>query len=199
MTARRDAGRPRGKPIERAILAATLGELAEHGVDGVSIPRIALACEVNKTTIYRRWPTREALVAAALEGALRESAEELRDTGSLRGDLRLLVGVITARLASPAGRALARAAMSEQSAAEVGALARDPGVREQDAAVALVARATARGEWDPARHAPDAVLAMIVGGILHRVLLERLPVTPEWAEVLVDVIVCGLTPDRPPA
>jgi AcrR family transcriptional regulator len=189
---RRDAGRARGEPIERAILAATLDELAEQGLDGLSIARIAEAAQVNKTTIYRRWPTRESLVAAALEGSLREAAGALTDTGSLRGDLRHLLDTVAARMASPGGRALVQAAMSEAATAVLVELSGDPRVREQQAAVDLVARAAARGEWDPACHQPDAVLAMITGAVMHRVMLERQPITEAWADTIVDVIVRGL-------
>lgn len=191
-TPRRDAGRPRGKPIEAAILAATLEELSAHGLDGFSIPRVAEAAEVNKTTVYRRWPTREALVASALEAALRETSTELEDTGSLRGDLRVMVHRVARRMASAEGRALARAALSDRAAAAIGELAADPLVREQAAVVALVARAAERGEWDPARHTPDAVLAMITGSVMHRVLMERQPLTDPWVETVVDVVVRGL-------
>jgi AcrR family transcriptional regulator len=191
-TARRDTGRARGKPIEQAILAATLDELSTVGLDGLSVSRVAAAAEVNKTTVYRRWPTREALVAAALEAALHELAGELIDTGSLRGDLRRLLQLVAVRLESPEGRALARAALSEQAASAVGGLARDPMVRAQAEVLALVTRAAARGEWDPCRHPPDAVLGMLTGSVMHRVLMERQPVTPEWSETIVDVVVRGL-------
>ena len=192
---RRDAGRARGKPIERAILAAVLDELAEHGLEGLSVSRIAEVSEVNKTTIYRRWPTREALVAAALEGALREAADALHDTGSLRGDLRAMLDTVAERMASPAGRALVQAAMSEASTAAVAELAGDQVVRGQQAAEALVARAAGRGEWDPDRHQPDAVFAMITGSVMHRVMLERQPITDAWAQTVVDVIAAGLAAD----
>ena len=191
-TARRDAGRPRGKPVEDAILAATLDELARHGLAGLSVARVAAAAAVNKTTVYRRWPTREALVAGALEAALRETADELTDTGSLRGDLHRMLQLVALRLGSAQGRALAHAAMSDDAAAAIGALALDPSVRPQPAALALVERAVARGEWDPARHRPDAVLGALMGGVMHRVLMERQPVDPDWAEAVVDVVVRGL-------
>lgn len=190
-TTRRDAGRPRGEPIERAIVAATLDELARHGLEGLSIPRVAAAAEVNRTTVYRRWPTREALVAAALASALRDTAAELGDTGSLRGDLLRLVDLVAARTQSPEGRALVRAALGAP-AGTVRDLTESASVREQPEALALVARAAARGEWDTARHPPDAVLAMVTGGVMHRTLMEGQPITPAWAEAMVDVVVRGL-------
>ena len=195
MPSRRDAGRPRGKPVEDAIVRATLDELAAHGIDGVSVARVAEAAQVNKTTVYRRWPTVEALVAAALERALHQIAGALRDTGSLRGDLRQLVASIAEALGAPAGRALVRAAMADRASLEVAALAADPLVREQTAVLALVTRAVARGEWHP-RHDPQAVLALLVGSVLHRVMLERQPVTPAWVEVVVEVVARGVRPSH---
>jgi AcrR family transcriptional regulator len=186
-TRRRDAGRPRGAPIERAILTATLDALAEHGIEGLSIPQIAAACDVHKTTIYRRWPTREALVDAALDGVLHDTAAELRDTGSLAGDLRALVEAVHARVASVTGRALLRAAMfSGEGGARIAQSPAPAGI------VALVERAAARGEWDVAAGPPDVVLALLSGALMHRVLLERQPVTPEWMDAMVGVVVQGV-------
>lgn len=197
MSSRRDAGRPRGKPIEHAIVAATLDELARHGLEGLSIPRVAAAADVNKTTVYRRWPTREALVAAALEAALHETAGSLTDTGSLRGDVHQLLDRIAARMSSPEGRALARAALADAAATAVHTLGAAAAAEETSAVVALVQRAAARGEWDLARHAPDAVLALVAGAVMHRVMMERQPVSAAWTTTVADVIVRGLAP-RPP-
>lgn len=80
---RRDAGRARGEPIVDSILEHALVELSREGLDGLSIDRIARAAAVNKTTIYRRWPTREALVAAALGRILIDRSLKSPDTGSL--------------------------------------------------------------------------------------------------------------------
>lgn len=178
-------------------MSATLDELAQHGLEGMNIPRIAEVAEVNKTTIYRRWPTREALVAAALEASLHEIAGELIDTGSLRGDLGRLLGAIAARLDSPTGRALARAALSEHATAVVSSLARDPVAREQQSVRELIARAIQRGEWDP-KHEPEAVLAMIAGGVMHRVLMERQPATTEWIDTIAHVVARGVAPEAAP-
>ena len=185
-TPRRDAGRPRGRSIEQAILSATLDLLVESGVEGLSVARVAERSSVNKTTIYRRWPTRERLVAAALEAALRESAEALVDTGSLRGDLLHLIGVVAARMDSGSGRALALAAISEP----ILPFSQDPSLHAQPEA--LVARAVARGEWDPQRHPPQVVLSLITGAVMHRLYLERLPVTEEWSSALVAVVLGGV-------
>jgi len=184
-TKRRDVGRPRGRSIEQAILSATLDLLVEAGVEGLSVARVAERSLVNKTTIYRRWPTRERLVAAALEAALRETSAGLADTGSLRGDLLHMVGLVAARLDSVSGRALTLAAISEPLLE----LSPDPSLRAQPEA--LVARAVARGEWDPERYPPALVQHMLTGAVMHRLYLERLPVTPEWSSSVVELLLGG--------
>lgn len=65
-----------------SILEHTLADLSRAGLDGLSIDRIARAAAVNKTTIYRRWPTRDALVAAALGRILIDRSLIVPDTGT---------------------------------------------------------------------------------------------------------------------
>jgi AcrR family transcriptional regulator len=67
-------GRPRSEKSHRAILDATLELLAEQGFDGLSIEGVADRAGVGKTTIYRRWANKEALVSAALQD-MRSSLE----------------------------------------------------------------------------------------------------------------------------
>ena len=67
------------------VLATAFELLSESGVGGFSVDEVARRSGVAKTTIYRQWPTREALV---LDACSRISAEqEVPDTGSLEGDL----------------------------------------------------------------------------------------------------------------
>ena len=75
--------------------------LTYEGVAQFSVDRVARAAEVNKTSVYRRWPTREALVAAALERVLDQLTLALADTGTLRGDLLSLCDGVAKLLALP--------------------------------------------------------------------------------------------------
>jgi AcrR family transcriptional regulator len=61
------AGRPRSTVVHQAIMQSALELFIEHGVAGASIERIAKRAGVAKTSIYRRWPSREALLAHAIE------------------------------------------------------------------------------------------------------------------------------------
>jgi AcrR family transcriptional regulator len=192
---RRDAGRPRGAAVAAAVLAAVRAELAESGVDGLSVERVARRAEVNKTSVYRRWPTRQALVAAAMEGLLDDFGDS-PDTGSLRGDLLALAAPIAELAARPDGVALLRAALSTASAGDVGALAARRVADRVTPVFTIAERARARGEWRDGVD-PQQVIFTLVGAIVHRTLLEQADPTGEWLQRLVDLVHSGVA-DRAP-
>ena len=80
------AGRPRSPECDHAILDAALAEYAASGLDGMSVDAVAARAGVSKATIYRRYPPKAMLVAAAALKAADEQAP-IADTGSVRGDL----------------------------------------------------------------------------------------------------------------
>ncbi|MGH3381661.1 MAG: TetR/AcrR family transcriptional regulator [Actinoallomurus sp.] len=68
----RPPGRPRSERAAKAIIDATLDILVEEGgVTGVTIEAVAARAGVGKTTIYRRWANKEALIIDSL-AALKE-------------------------------------------------------------------------------------------------------------------------------
>lgn len=84
--ARRVPGRPRSEQANQAIMAATL-EMLNDGVpvDLLSVEAVAARAGVGKATVYRRWPNKYGMVAAAL-ASLRESPVPV-DGRSVREDL----------------------------------------------------------------------------------------------------------------
>jgi AcrR family transcriptional regulator len=99
---------PRSVQVVESVRAATLAELARTGFAGLTIDAVAKGANVNRTTIYRRWPTKAALLAAVAEPLLR-SYDEDPDTGSLSGDFMVLMGTIRHNAALPEGQALSAA------------------------------------------------------------------------------------------
>jgi AcrR family transcriptional regulator len=176
--------------VAAALLAAVRAELAESGMDGLSVERVARRAEVNKTSVYRRWPTREALVAAAMEGLLEDFADS-PDTGSLRGDLLALATPIAELAARPDGVALLRAALSTASAGDVRAVAARRMADRVTPMFAITARARARAEWRDGVDPQQAIFAL-VGAIVHRTLLENADPTGGWLERLVDLVHSGV-------
>jgi AcrR family transcriptional regulator len=83
---RRGPGRPRDVRRDEAILRATFEILLAEGYQGLTIESVAARAGVGRPTIYRRWPSKPALVVAALVESARLAIPDA-DTGSLRGDL----------------------------------------------------------------------------------------------------------------
>lgn len=79
----------RVKRSKAKVLAETYRQLVKSGIGGVSIDEVAQNCGVSKTTIYRHWPSRSALLIDACSRL--GSAPEVPDTGSLQGDVRALL------------------------------------------------------------------------------------------------------------
>src|SRR5450759_3563268 len=67
------------------VLTTTFELLGESGVGGFTVDEVARRSGVAKTTIYRHWPSREALVIDACSRISDE--QEVPDTGSLEGDV----------------------------------------------------------------------------------------------------------------
>ncbi|BCY11317.1 TetR/AcrR family transcriptional regulator [Actinoplanes sp. L3-i22] len=64
----RPPGRPRSG-IDAAVFAATLETVHSLGYARATVDRIAAAAGIAKTTVYRRWPTKGALITACLVDA----------------------------------------------------------------------------------------------------------------------------------
>lgn len=100
----------------QAIFAATRALVAEEAYEKVTVEAIAARAGVGKQTIYRRWPSKSAVVFAALL-ALSEDADgqsvALPDTGDLRADLKLVMRATAEEFADPSFDRLIRALNTE--------------------------------------------------------------------------------------
>ncbi|MEZ4449783.1 MAG: TetR/AcrR family transcriptional regulator [Nannocystaceae bacterium] len=136
----------RSEVVVRRVLDAALAELARSGYTGFRMDEVTARAAVHKTTIYRRWPTRAALVAAVVE-RLRAPLRDhpLPDTGSLERDL---IEAFTRRFAvgrRVEGRAWARL-LEERHLAEVEAILGEAVDERRDAWRWMITRAVDRGE-----------------------------------------------------
>jgi AcrR family transcriptional regulator len=84
-TAARSPGRPVNPAIDEQLLRATQDLLIEQGFERLTMDAVARRCGASKATIYRRWPGKTALVAAAAAALFQ--APQVPDTGDLREDL----------------------------------------------------------------------------------------------------------------
>ncbi|MFD8598897.1 TetR/AcrR family transcriptional regulator [Kitasatospora sp. NPDC059646] len=180
-------GRPRDAARDRAILDATLAVLAESGYRALTTAAVAARAGVSTATLYRRWSSKDELVVAAAATHI-EDVRAQPDTGSLEGDLRVLLRDKAAALTGEPGR-LMQALVGEaaQNTALADALTTaflEPVHRRVDEAVR---RAVERGEIGAV---PDAELlgAVVVGPLMSRFLLTPRPdqVDPATAQATAD-------------
>jgi AcrR family transcriptional regulator len=188
-------GRPRRAGARKEIVEAALEVVAERGFQAATMDAIAAAAGVGKNTIYRRWASKEELIADALH----ELTAELDE---LEGDdiYALLLEVIRdfARVfADPlVGRILPGLLGELQRNPAFAVVYADRVVRpRREAIVGLLERALERGEL---RHGadPDQVADLLIGPTFLRLLLPfGLPEVGErYAEELLETIWHGLQP-----
>jgi AcrR family transcriptional regulator len=196
----RPPGRPRSVERDQSILAAALQELTDVGYDAMSIEGTAARAHVGKTTIYRRWPSKDALVLAAIQDLQAEAP--IIDTGNLQADL---LGMVEHALAlgssSPILQKLAFRAATELAAKPEmlqDLLMQVVPTRLHDFA-RLIERARERGELR-ADLSTEVALGMIAGPIFYHWLLGGIvsssPPPADLAEQIVEAIFHGLAGTR---
>ena len=187
-------GRPRSEKACEAILHSAAELLLEHGLDAVSMDAVAQHAGVSKATIYRWWPTKEALALDALYAEWAERSIANFDTGSLRGDLIALLRpwvrlVRTRNYARVLGTFITKVHSDPAFAQEyLNRLLRP----RRDMAKAAFERARERGEL---RSGVRIELAqdLIWGAVYHRLLHGHAPLNDRFVTDLVDLALAGLT------
>lgn len=183
-------GRPRDEDATASILAATLRLLAERGYDGMSTADVAAAARASKATVYRRWPSKAALVAEAVLRGLRAAHAAPARTGDVREDLaRVLEAKMAALSEGPLGGAIAavvsHAAHEPELAAAMESV--NAGAREHSALIPLIEEAKHQG-----LAAADAdtglMLDMLLGAAFFPLLVRQVPPEPGDARALVALL-----------
>ena len=178
----------RSARVVEAVLETVAEEIGRVGYAGLRIEDVATRSGVNKTTIYRRWPNKSELVAAALDRLKQE--ESVFDTGSLRGDLLALMREFVARVESPIGRGIVRMVQAERAHPEVSGLIRAIRQRGLMARRALFERAVQRGEI-PADSDVELLAEIALAPLVSRVVHLGRPADERFIAVLSEMIVRG--------
>lgn len=169
------------------VLRATAEEIGRVGYAGLRIEDVAERSGVNKTTIYRRWPTKVDLVTAAI----RHFAEvpEPPDTGSVRGDLLLLLRYSAARSHSTLGRGLIRMLQLERTHPEVDLVAQQIAKEQLHPRHVVVRRAVERGDL-PAGTDIELVVELVFAPVIKRIVFAR-SAPDDFLEAVVDIVLAG--------
>ncbi len=174
--------RPRGAAVEHAVLAAALEFIVANGSVRINIEEIAARAGVNKTTVYRRWPTADELLLATVM-AHAETNVPIPDTGSLAADLVALCCDVRDMIRSPTANALLKAARHGHGAALDETRERFWSARF-NAAAAIIDRAVERGECAPVDDA-ELLIEQLVAPIHFRVIERGLVVDNACIERMV--------------
>jgi AcrR family transcriptional regulator len=179
--------RPQGADsrVERSkqeVLAATHELLVQSGLSGVSVDEVSRRSGVAKTTIYRHWPSRTALL---LEACRRLSARpKAPDTGSLKGDLEVLAVTIANRLRQPWSTVLPSIIDAGERDKEVAQLHSKIHAEMRNAFVVVLERGLRRGDI-PEGEYPSEIITAILGPLFYRRWFSREPLDENFARRVV--------------
>src|SRR6185503_18041784 len=183
---------------DEAILKATLEILLADDYQNVTIEAVAARAGVGRPTIYRRWPSKPALVVAALVDAARLAIPDA-DTGSLRGDLIAVQRHQIVLMNAPMTRRVTAGLIAD--------LATDPElgdryiseylVPRRDDVWKVLERGIERGEL-----APDVDLAfvydLLMGPLFMRAVVWGQRLSRAAAEATADVVLAAFGTQPPP-
>ncbi|MEU8434146.1 TetR/AcrR family transcriptional regulator [Streptomyces sp. NPDC029216] len=188
---RRTGGRTRSQDAHEAVLAAAIELVEELGYQAVTIERIAARSDVAKSTIYRWWKSKAALVMDAYRTAVEQRMPE-PDTGSLIDDLTTFTTALYGVSAQPVRVKTLRGLMAEAQLDPAFAEPFREWVESRRAVVvALLTRGVHRGEL-PATADLDAVTDHLFGLFWYRLLVGHAPLEPGEAAHHVDQLLSGL-------
>ncbi|MFF3455304.1 TetR/AcrR family transcriptional regulator [Streptomyces sp. NPDC002730] len=184
-------GRPRDPRSHEAIVSATAELVAEVGYGATSIGAVAARAGVGKDTIYRRWAGKPELVFEAVFTTTDHAPNP--DTGTLAGDLTVLLQGLVEEFHAPAAAAALPGLLADFAA--------DPALKarirsdflapSKERLLIVFERAVLRGEI--AADTPvDLVLDTMAGAVFFHVGLVGEPPTPQLAGRLAAVVAKGI-------
>jgi AcrR family transcriptional regulator len=182
--------RPGGRSarVRAAVIDALLAELAENGLGELTMEGVARRAGVNKTTLYRRWGSKEELLLDALLDR-GERRVPIPDTGSLRDDLLTVAHQIAASVVPSEIDAVIRAFAADPSTdSKLVEAARHFWEVRFSLLGSMVERAIERGEL-PAGTEPKPLIEALLGAIYLRVLVTREPLDDGFLVQLADWLV----------
>jgi AcrR family transcriptional regulator len=188
-------GRPRDERVDKAIAQAALELMADHGIADLRMDAVAERAGVGKAAIYRRFRSKDDLVAAVVGRLVSEIA--IPDTGSTAGELRVLMDEAVAlyrdTLAGPLMPALVEAMRRDEG---LRGLIREGFLTGRRAALAeVLRRGVDRGDLDPELDI-ELALDLLGGPLFYRLLITGGPLDERLAAGVVDLILKGYARPR---
>jgi AcrR family transcriptional regulator len=189
----RPPGRPRSVLADKAIQDAAIDLFVEQGFEAMSMEGVAARAGVGKTTIYRRWDSKEELVMEAV--TCHFTSIEDPDTGSLGDDLvHLLTMFQQTAVSTPIGRVFPRVVAEVADGSALGRLYSRRVIEPRRQMLrAIFRRGVDRGEL-PVGTDIELGIELIMGPLMLRRLFGKVPArgVRAMSEHHVDVVLAGL-------
>jgi AcrR family transcriptional regulator len=187
-------GRPRSIQAQQAIFDATLSLLATEGLEAMSVEAIAAKAGVGKQTIYRWWPSKEALVIDAIK-SFQQMQNPVIDSGSFREDCLAMFRNVLQSWNGPYARGLALNMLGVMMAhPHVYQAFYDQTIAPRFQQLAqMIRRAQERREVRQELDASE-IIGLLAGPFWYHLLLDTrgIPLAPDLAEQLVDAVLHGI-------
>lgn len=166
-------GRPLEPELGGRILTTTLRLLARSGYHALNLDDVAAECATSKQALYRRWPGKSQLAAAAVVDGLAKANAVVPDSGSAIEDLTMVLdNAIDAWQSTPLGGAL-RALLSEHANRDLAACLCSADAERRQVLRSILNRARRRKE---VRCDVELTIDTLLGGAWLRYLLDgRVP------------------------
>lgn len=183
--------RPGGRSarVQTAVFEATIELLQEQGYEALTFATIAERAGIHKTSLYRRWETKEQLVLDAVENQVTKEFP-LPDTGALRGDLVYLVQYLSTFLQSAVGQAILQMAHASGSAPSIGSFPKNYWQHRYPYLRPMFERAIARGELAPQTDL-QLLFEMLLGVLYVRAFVLGEALEETLPERVVDLLFAG--------
>ena len=174
----------RSDRVRGAVLETTADLVAEVGVERTTIDEVANRSGVAKTTIYRHFESKQALVVEAVHACI--APPVVSDTGSLRDDLiSCFSGMTKASYEGRLGDMMLSLMDAAQRDPELGRLMRGQADGRRRLATGVIERAVERGQL-PADVDIDLLVTLLSGPLVYTKLVRRIRVTEELVAAVVD-------------
>jgi len=175
-----------------AIVAAFYDELAESGHEKLTMDRVAARAGVGKAALYRRWRSKEQMIAELVAAMGDDEDAPAPDLGSLRDDLYACFAEAVTLGRDPVLRQVMTyvIAMARSSPELIQLMRRVPGPG-RDSARVILQRAIDRGELDPDTDLKTAI-DIITGVVWRQVLIASETVDADFAKRMTTMVLRAL-------
>jgi len=187
-------GRPRCPHTDAAILEAALKQMASVGYARMSVDAIAYEAGTTKPTLYRRWPTKEALAVAAL--ARLQESESPVIVGDMRADLVAVLHDFRTKLMRPNGMAMIGTVLAEEAhVPELIRRFREHIVNPRRTALrGIFENALRKGELAPWADIETAINMLV--GSFYAMYLSGNEIPKDWPERITETVLLGIAARR---